>query len=162
MACRHAEQWRLLTGNETGALLAWWLLQAYRQEHPEAALQDVAMLASTVSSKMIKTMAAAEGFQVRREMWRGGGGGVAIGRPPGPHPCDVRQFDETLTGFKWLGNRALELQAQGGRQASPAAPVPIVCDRGTGGGVAQVLRCCLALRKPLAFASAPLSWTRTA
>jgi len=44
------------------------------------------MLASTVSSKFIAAMAAAEGFR----------------------------FSETLTGFKWLGNRAIELEEQEG------------------------------------------------
>jgi len=43
------------------------------------------MLSSTVSSKIIKTMADKEGFY----------------------------FDETLTGFKWLGNRAITLIQQG-------------------------------------------------
>jgi phosphomannomutase len=43
------------------------------------------MLASSVSSKFLANMAAAEGFR----------------------------FEETLTGFKWLGNRALQLQQEG-------------------------------------------------
>ncbi|CAE7901391.1 PGM2 [Symbiodinium sp. KB8] len=43
------------------------------------------MLASTVSSKMIGAMARANGFH----------------------------FEETLTGFKWMGNRAAALQAEG-------------------------------------------------
>ena len=43
------------------------------------------MLASTVSSRMLAAMARAEGF----EFW------------------------ETLTGFKWLGNMALELEQRG-------------------------------------------------
>ena len=43
------------------------------------------MLASTVSSKMIKRIAEKEGFL----------------------------FEETLTGFKWLGNKAIELEKQG-------------------------------------------------
>lgn len=42
-------------------------------------------MASTVSSKILKTMAKAEGFN----------------------------FIETLTGFKWMGNRSLELIEQG-------------------------------------------------
>lgn len=46
----------------------------------------IAMLASTVSSKMLARMAEVEGFR----------------------------FDETLTGFKWLGNRALELKQKEG------------------------------------------------
>lgn len=43
------------------------------------------MMASTVSSKILKAMAKQEGFH----------------------------FLETLTGFKWMGNKALELLAQG-------------------------------------------------
>ena len=43
------------------------------------------MLATTVTTKMIRAMARAEGFH----------------------------FEETLTGFKWLGNRSLDLRAQG-------------------------------------------------
>lgn len=43
------------------------------------------MLASTVSSKALAAMATAEGFH----------------------------FEETLTGFKWLGNRAEQLEAEG-------------------------------------------------
>jgi phosphomannomutase len=46
---------------------------------------DVYMLASTVSSKMIGSMAQVEGFK----------------------------FIETLTGFKWMGNQAQELMSQG-------------------------------------------------
>ena len=45
----------------------------------------LAMLASTVSSKMLAVVAKAEGFH----------------------------FHETLTGFKWLGNKAQQLDAQG-------------------------------------------------
>lgn len=44
------------------------------------------MLASTVSSKMLRRMAEVEGFL----------------------------FDETLTGFKWIGNRAIDLQRNEG------------------------------------------------
>mmetsp|Transcript_8668 Transcript_8668/g.19464 ORF Transcript_8668/g.19464 Transcript_8668/m.19464 type:complete len:622 (+) Transcript_8668:280-2145(+) len=49
--------------------------------------QPVAMCASTVSSKMLAAMGQTEGFR----------------------------FDETLTGFKWIGSRALSLQKQGYR-----------------------------------------------
>lgn len=45
------------------------------------------MCASTVSSKMLKAMASREGFR----------------------------FEETLTGFKWIGSCALSLQTQGYR-----------------------------------------------
>jgi len=71
--------WRSFSGNEIGALLGAWML-----EHNEPS-EEMYFLASTVSSKLLKSMAESEGF------------------------C----FAETLTGFKWLGNKALELQEQG-------------------------------------------------
>lgn len=43
------------------------------------------MIASTVSSKFLQTMAQREGFL----------------------------FEETLTGFKWMANRGLQLQKEG-------------------------------------------------
>ncbi|KAL7534848.1 hypothetical protein ACHAXR_006112, partial [Thalassiosira sp. AJA248-18] len=49
--------------------------------------QPVAMCASTVSSKLLSAMGEIEGFR----------------------------FEETLTGFKWIGSRALSLQNQGYR-----------------------------------------------
>lgn len=48
-------------------------------------LDKPVMLASTVSSKMLSKIAEKEGFL----------------------------FEETLTGFKWLGNRATELEEKG-------------------------------------------------
>eukprot|EP00824_Muranothrix_gubernata_P014137 TRINITY_DN29266_c0_g1_i1.p1 TRINITY_DN29266_c0_g1~~TRINITY_DN29266_c0_g1_i1.p1 ORF type:complete len:602 (-),score=142.18 TRINITY_DN29266_c0_g1_i1:44-1753(-) len=77
--------WRILHGNETGALLAWWTFASYLQAHPGVDVSKLAMLASTVSSKMLKAMAKMEGFY----------------------------FEETLTGFKWLGNRARDLEKNG-------------------------------------------------
>ena len=52
---------------------------------PGAAKDKAAMLSSTVSSMVLKTMAEAEGFF----------------------------YEDTLTGFKWMGNRARELEADG-------------------------------------------------
>lgn len=68
-------QWKVFTGNELGALLSWWALQCYKQIHVGENLGDCYMLASTVSSKIIRAIANAEGFN----------------------------FIETLTGFKWMG-----------------------------------------------------------
>lgn len=45
----------------------------------------LAMIASTVSSKFLQRMAQVEGFR----------------------------FEEALTGFKWIGNRAIQLEAEG-------------------------------------------------
>ncbi|XP_022091573.1 glucose 1,6-bisphosphate synthase-like isoform X2 [Acanthaster planci] len=81
--------WKIFTGNELGALLGWWMWVCYQKLHPEAQNNgthpDVYMLASTVSSKILKSIGTKEGFQ----------------------------FVETLTGFKWMGNRADELTKQG-------------------------------------------------
>lgn len=74
--------WRQLTGNQLGVLLASHMLETHRPKRQEKGL---AMLASTVSSRMLAKMAAVEGFH----------------------------FEETLTGFKWLGNRARDLQKAG-------------------------------------------------
>ncbi|KAA6429978.1 MAG: phosphoglucomutase 2 [Trebouxia sp. A1-2] len=77
--------WRIFSGNEIGILLAHWLWCCWRRDHMDNDPACVVMLASAVSSKMLQAMAQEERFK----------------------------FDETLTGFKWLGHRALELQQAG-------------------------------------------------
>lgn len=72
--------WHQYTGNQLGILLASYILQAYTKPRDK-----LAMLSSTVSSRMLAVMAKKEGFH----------------------------HEETLTGFKWLGNMALFLDAQG-------------------------------------------------
>ncbi|KAK4701303.1 phosphoglucomutase, partial [Phenoliferia sp. Uapishka_3] len=76
-------KWNVFTGDQLGALLGWWVFTQYRASGKP--LDKLAMCASTVSSKMLKTMAEKEGFV----------------------------FRETLTGFKFLGNEALELEKAG-------------------------------------------------
>lgn len=73
--------WKVFNGNELGALLGWWLIYLYKEKHPDSNYKDVFLLSSTVSSKIVKTIATAEGFS----------------------------FEETLTGFKWMGNRSYDL-----------------------------------------------------
>ncbi|XP_014286651.1 phosphopentomutase [Halyomorpha halys] len=73
--------WKVFNGNELGALLSWWLIYLYKEKHPDGNFKDVFLLSSTVSSKIVKTIATAEGFS----------------------------FEETLTGFKWMGNRSYDL-----------------------------------------------------
>ncbi|XP_017147529.2 LOW QUALITY PROTEIN: phosphoglucomutase-2 [Drosophila miranda] len=75
----------LFTGNKLGALLGWWSLQNYKSRNPDADVSKCAMIASTVSSKILGSMAKEEDFE----------------------------FYETLTGFKWMGNKAIELQQAG-------------------------------------------------
>jgi phosphoglucomutase len=74
--------WHIYTGNELGILLASYLLERYPKSKPR---EKLAMLASTVSSRMLHALAQKEGFH----------------------------FVETLTGFKWLGNVARDLERQG-------------------------------------------------
>ncbi len=73
-------QWHQFTGNQLGVLLASYILETYHADK-----NKLAMLASTVSSRMLAAMAAKEGFH----------------------------FQETLTGFKWLGNVAQDLERAG-------------------------------------------------
>uniref|UniRef100_A0A6M2DLH5 Putative phosphoglucomutase/phosphomannomutase n=1 Tax=Xenopsylla cheopis TaxID=163159 RepID=A0A6M2DLH5_XENCH len=76
-------EWHIFTGNELGALLGWWSLMVHKMLNTNSNLDDVYMLSSAVSSKILKTMADHDGFH----------------------------FIETLTGFKWMGNAAISLTA---------------------------------------------------
>lgn len=67
-------KWRQLTGNQLGVLLASHVLETSLSATGKQ--QQLAMLASTVSSKMLSRMADVDG---------------------------TFHFQETLTGFKWLG-----------------------------------------------------------
>ncbi|CAK3905101.1 related to Phosphoglucomutase-2 [Lecanosticta acicola] len=73
-------QYHQFTGNQIGILLASHVLDTSSGDRSK-----LAMLASTVSSRMLSSMAEKEGFH----------------------------FQDTLTGFKWLGNVAQDLQRQG-------------------------------------------------
>lgn len=79
------KEWKVFTGNEIGGLLGWWLWHCYRAKNPNTPADDVYMISSTVSSKILSAIAAKEGFN----------------------------FVETLTGFKWMGNKACQLLKQG-------------------------------------------------
>ncbi|TKX21710.1 phosphoribomutase-like protein [Elsinoe australis] len=76
-------KWTQLTGNQLGVLLASHVLESMISE---SAGGKYAMLASAVSSRMLARMAEVSG---------------------------VFHFEETLTGFKWLGNKAQDLNGQG-------------------------------------------------
>ncbi|CAM1315130.1 PGM2 (predicted) [Pycnogonum litorale] len=77
--------WKVFSGNEIGGLLGWWMWHSFRLKNPDANVSDVYMICSTVSSKILKAIAEKEGFN----------------------------FIETLTGFKWMGNKSVELIKQG-------------------------------------------------
>ena len=74
-----------MNGNQIALLFADWIWRHYRSSHPASSYSSAFMLNSTVSSAAVARMAAREGFS----HW------------------------ETLTGFKWMGNRADELLQQG-------------------------------------------------
>ncbi|EKM55765.1 uncharacterized protein PHACADRAFT_144538 [Phanerochaete carnosa HHB-10118-sp] len=76
-------KWIAFTGDQLGALFASAVLDKYKASGKP--LNKLAMVASTVSSKMVEAMAAAEGFK----------------------------FVECLTGFKFIGNTALNLEQEG-------------------------------------------------
>lgn len=75
-------KWHQFTGNQVGILLASYCFETYPEEKPT---DKLAMLASTVSSRMLSALSAKKGFH----------------------------FRETLTGFKWLGNVAQDLEKDG-------------------------------------------------
>jgi phosphoglucomutase len=77
-------EWYTFTGNELGILFAAQILSTYRKSVPIDKLNKLCMLCSTVSSQMLKHMAKVEGFH----------------------------FEEALTGFKWLGSRAIDLSSE--------------------------------------------------
>ncbi|XP_062408606.1 glucose 1,6-bisphosphate synthase [Sardina pilchardus] len=78
--------WKAFTGNELAALLGWWMLYNWKETHSDPSdTEKVYMLATTVSSKILKAFAQMEGFH----------------------------FEETLPGFKWIGNKIHELEKTG-------------------------------------------------
>ncbi|KAJ3503048.1 hypothetical protein NLJ89_g8609 [Agrocybe chaxingu] len=77
------EGWVLFRGDQLGTLFADQVLQSYKLSGKP--VDRLAMVASTVSSKMIEAMAETEGFK----------------------------FVECLTGFKFIGNTALQLVEKG-------------------------------------------------
>ncbi|KAI0713284.1 phosphoglucomutase first 3 domain-containing protein [Earliella scabrosa] len=76
-------KWIQFTGDQLGTLFASACLEKYKESGKP--LSKLAMVASTVSSKMIESIAHAEGFK----------------------------FAECLTGFKYIGNTALALEREG-------------------------------------------------
>ncbi|CAE6463620.1 unnamed protein product [Rhizoctonia solani] len=75
--------WFVFSGDQLGSLFAAWTLEGYKASGRP--IDKLAMVASTVSSKLIGAMAAKEGFK----------------------------FVESLTGFKYIGNAGRTLEAEG-------------------------------------------------
>ncbi|KAF8626172.1 hypothetical protein AX15_005059 [Amanita polypyramis BW_CC] len=75
--------WTIFTGDQIGALFAAHVMDVYISNGKP--IDKLAMVASTVSSRMVEAMSLAEGFV----------------------------FRDCLTGFKYIGNTALDLVAEG-------------------------------------------------
>lgn len=82
-AYKFNNEWKQFTGNEIGILFADFIISSYKQNNEN--LSKIWLLNSTVSSQMIKSMAKIEGFN----------------------------YIDTLTGFKWIGNKAIDLEKKG-------------------------------------------------
>lgn len=76
--------WKIFSGNEIGALFGWWLFKKATQ-FDKKSLSTLCLLSSTVSSGILRSIAKTEGNGV--------------------------YFEETLTGFKFMGTRTQEIEA---------------------------------------------------
>ncbi|CAO3613777.1 unnamed protein product [Mucor hiemalis] len=76
-------EWVIFTGNQIGSILGAASFEKAIQSGKKP--ENLAMVASTVSSKFLARMGEVEGFT----------------------------FVESLTGFKWIGNTAMDLEKQG-------------------------------------------------
>ncbi len=64
VAAKHAGEWRIFSGNEIGALLGAHCWERFRARRPEADAGKCVMLSSSVSSMVLRSIAATEGFRV--------------------------------------------------------------------------------------------------
>jgi len=72
--------WFPFSGNQIGVILGAYTWEIYKNTG-----KKIAMVNSTVSTKMLEKIAKVENFR----------------------------FEETLTGFKWIGNKAIDLRKEG-------------------------------------------------
>jgi phosphomannomutase len=74
-----SSSWQTFSGNEMGVLLGQWAIRKYKGAGGDPT--RAACIASIVSSRMLKAVASKEGVQ----------------------------YYDTLTGFKWIGNKGVDL-----------------------------------------------------
>nr|DBA32306.1 TPA: hypothetical protein GDO54_000107 [Pyxicephalus adspersus] len=55
-------RWKVFTGNELAALLGWWMFFCWQKSEGRCQVENVYMLATTVSSKILQAIAIREGF----------------------------------------------------------------------------------------------------
>lgn len=88
LACAERQSdgsWTVFTGNQLGAIFGNIAYSNFKSSDPDTPNSNIYMIASTVSSKILHSMAKVEGFN----------------------------FEETLTGFKWMGNAAISRISEG-------------------------------------------------
>lgn len=78
-------EWRIFTGDQIGTIVAGWVWETYRKRHPEVKPAECSMITTAVSSKFLPALCKKEGIT----------------------------FEETLTGFKWIGTCAAKHIARG-------------------------------------------------
>jgi len=71
-------EWKIFSGNELGAIIGAWYWRQWHKKHPDVAPKDCCCVSTAVSSCMLGTICEKEGID----------------------------YEETLTGFKWIGNVA--------------------------------------------------------
>lgn len=55
--------WKVFSGNELAALFGWWMFDCWKKSKSgNADVKNIYMLATTVSSKILKAIALKEGF----------------------------------------------------------------------------------------------------
>ena len=97
---RPTGEWTIFTGDQLGSLFADRILEIYKSSgHP---MENLAMVASTVSSKMLGAMAKAEGFRFVECLT-----GMLCMKFLNNNSLLCSQ------GFKFIGNTALDLVKEG-------------------------------------------------
>ncbi|CEQ40857.1 SPOSA6832_02532, partial [Sporobolomyces salmonicolor] len=96
-------KWNVFTGDQLGALLGSWALARYKETG--APIEKLAMCASTVSSKMLRSMAQKEGF-VFRETLTGFKCVVSLGQ----WSADCLSVELVN---RWIGNEMMKLEQEG-------------------------------------------------
>lgn len=78
-------EWRLFTGDQIGIIIAGWVWQTWKEKHPDVPASKCSMITTAVSSKFLPALCKKEGIR----------------------------FEETLTGFKWIGTCGAKHIAEG-------------------------------------------------
>lgn len=78
-------EWRIFTGDQIGTIIAGRVWQLWQERHPDVPAAKCSMITTAVSSKFLPALAKKEGIT----------------------------FEETLTGFKWIGTVAAKHIARG-------------------------------------------------